>query len=126
MPISISWYIPDHIVMMAVVGDITMLELTEAYDEALAMVEAGGDIVHTFIDFQNAGDMPRDINQIRSLLNRKSAKSGWSIVVGDNKIVRFIATVITNLLHIHFAYVNTMEEAVEFLRKRYPNLASNS
>ncbi|MEO8395293.1 MAG: STAS/SEC14 domain-containing protein [Chloroflexota bacterium] len=126
MPIDISWQQPRRVIYERFHGTITLEEMTAIQQEFLKYLNEGEAPVHAIIDLSGVRDFPKSISQIRQgLVSTGNTQLGRVVLVtGKNPMVRFISSVISQLIlkNAQYALCDSLDEATRILRDRDPSV----
>ena len=126
MPIEISWQQPRRVIYERFYGTITIEEMTAIQQKFIAFLNEGDAPVHAIIDLGGVRDFPKSLSQIRGgLVSTGNTQLGRVVLVtGKNPLVRFISSVISQLIlkSAQYALCDSLDEAVRILRERDPSV----
>lgn len=123
MPVDVQWYIPNHVLISRFYGDVTPQDIRKQYTLGLEMSESVNTaLVHLITDVSEVQSFPKNVMDMKDSLGTKARNAGWVVLVGENKMIRFLSSVVSNLMKLRFTYVNTLEEALKYITDRDPNL----
>jgi hypothetical protein len=119
MAVTLTWYIPEQILLAVYSGDVTRDDIAYQYQEGIKMCHlVETPLVHMIVDTADVTSFPKSISDYKGTFGDKARNAGWVVLVGDNKIARLLTTIVTNLMKLRFAYVNTAEEAIFYISER--------
>jgi len=122
MPIDISWQQPNRVIYERFYDSITIEEMTAIQQRFLQFVEEGEPPIHAIIDLGSVHDFPKSIGEIRrGLVFTGTTRLGRVVIVtGRNPVVRFISSIISQLIlkNAQFTLLDSVDEALRFLRER--------
>ena len=119
MPVKITWYIPERILLAIYSDDVTREDIYYQYQEGIKLCHSvETPLVHMIVDTADVKSFPKSISDYKGTFGEKARNAGWVVLVGDNKIARLLTTIVTNLMKLRFAYVNTVEEAIFYISER--------
>jgi hypothetical protein len=119
MPVQINWYIPERVLFTKYSGDVTPQDILRQYEEGIELCHSvNSPLVHMIVDIAEVKSFPKTLSNYKGTFGDKARNAGWVVMVGDNKIVRLLSSLITNLMKLNFAYVNTHQEALKFISQR--------
>jgi hypothetical protein len=119
MPVQITWYIPERILLAIYSGDVSREDIQHQYQEGIKLCHSvDTPLVHMIVDTAGVKSFPKTISDYKGTFGEKARNAGWVVLVGDNKIARLLCTVVTNLMKLRFAYVTTVEEAIFYISER--------
>src|SRR5689334_10087471 len=118
MPIQLSWYLENHVILHVNQGDISDQEILDVDQPISGFLERShAPLVHLILDNRSATTTP-SIKAISQLKYPKHPRFCWLIVVGPtNTFVRFVNAVTTNLFKSRNRMFDTMDEALDFLNE---------
>ena len=119
MATQTSWYIKDRVVLCRVDGNFTLDEIKQASDEIKSLLEQGRRPVHVISDVRELKEYPIRLGDIKNSTEYlRHPAMGWQIVVShQNQLIRFLATVLGQAVHVNIRVVSTMEEATAVLER---------
>jgi hypothetical protein len=121
MPVEIGWQQPRRVIYERFYDAITIEELTSIQQEFFQYLLDGDAPVHSIIDLSAVKSYPKSINQVRQALSPdKTGKGGRVvIVVGSNPIMRFITSMISQIVFkdAQFTFCTSLDEAFAYLRQ---------
>jgi hypothetical protein len=116
MPQQIQWYEPNRIIHHRFYGVVTLEDITQGNEQAIALIRQGTPPVHDIVD---AVDVERVLFNLNGLLHStsffKEPNLGWMIVAAENPMVRFFGSMLGQVTHTRFRTVDNLEEALETL-----------
>lgn len=119
MPCEFRWYIPNRVLYQRMYGEITLEELRGFNVESLQYVEQGQAPVHTLVDMREVTKYPMNLREISSqLLNDPGPKLGWVMVITNNPVLRFLASVVVQVAKVRTGVFPSIDEALAFVAKR--------
>lgn len=126
MPVTIDWYIENHILLTTYAGDVTIEDIKQQYEEGIALSESvDTPLVHLIVELNDLTSFPKRIADYKSVAGEKARNSGWVVLVGDNKMIRFIASIVSQFMKTRYTYVSTREEALSYIQERDPSVPIN-
>jgi hypothetical protein len=119
MAMTIQWLIHEHVLFAQYRGDVTAADIREQYQRGIELCDASSaEYVHMIVDVRAVEAFPKNINTYKDSFGSKAANAGWVVIVGNNAFLRFISTIISNVMHLHIAYVNEMDAALQYIAQR--------
>lgn len=123
MPVEVRWYVQNHVLLARYYGNVTPDDIVNQYTVGFEMCESVDTVlVHLIADISEVQSFPKTVMDYKGRFGEKAKNAGWVILVGENRMIRFLSTVVTNLMKLRFSYVNTLGEALEFISARDPFL----
>jgi hypothetical protein len=117
MPFEINWYQDQRIIHLRFYGDITIEDVGESTRAVNTFVQSGVPLVHNIEDMTDVTKFPNNIVKISQQITPiDNTLMGWTIIVGANQIVTFIASTVSQLAQARFRAVKTFDEAAAFLK----------
>lgn len=122
MAYSVGWYIDKRVTYQRLYGHVTLEDVRDINAESIDISRNGIPLVHSVIDITGVQKFPTNLAAIREIMSIQTDGDavGWVLIVGaDNPVIRFIASVITQLVmeKIHFRLMDSMDAALEFLQE---------
>ena len=119
MPVQINWYIPERVLVAQYSGEVSREDIIKQYREGIALCHSvNSPVVHMIVDIAEVKSFPKTISDYKGTFGDKARNAGWVVLVGENKIVRLLSSLVTNLMKLNFVYVNNHEEALKFICQR--------
>jgi hypothetical protein len=124
MPYSFDWVVQGRVVLEKAFGDVTIEELVRFNAEVTTLIaEQGIAPVHVIVDLTNVGKYPSSLKDIMSTMRQRVPdKVGWMLVVTQNPIMRFVASIIFQLARLRVRMFQTIQEALDFLKENDDSL----
>lgn len=119
MSISTRWLVPERIIYSRMSDTITLDDLQMVNSTTQKMLAEGHAPVHHLVDVGAVEHFPRDLSRIRTIiLDNDNTSLGWTVMIGSNRLLRFMATILTHTVSARFGYVSALDEAIVHLAKR--------
>jgi hypothetical protein len=102
-------------------GQLQAQEINQCYIDMLQIVENKTEddpLYHIIVDVSEVNKMPSDMKVLLPKVGYdllQHPKSGWFILVSNNQIHSYLASMISQVTKIRFRQVTTKEEALAFL-----------
>ena len=120
MAFSITWHIPDRILLLTYHGDIDIDQIFSANQqgcEKLESVENKKHRIHIVIDMLTIRHLPVRLPSGWGMIpGSKHAKIGKVVLISKNYVARFLGGEFAKINHLAFRAVNTREEAFSLLQ----------
>lgn len=117
MPPSLSWLIPDRVILLNMLDTTTAEELLASDRQLTQMMDDGTPPLHVVMDLTHARALP-SLLTTHQIHFATHPGLGRGIVCGQaNPVVRSIIQVGGRLLGLHMRVVNTRDEALAYLRQ---------
>ena len=119
MSFQVEWLVKQQIILARDSGEITvdLLAMQDVQIIELLAESRQNNLTHVIVDLRAVTKFPTNIGEINQYANtRKQANLGWILVVNDNRLIRFVANVVTQLTKTRFRNFDSMEEAIDFLK----------
>ncbi len=119
MPYQVSWLIEKQIILASASGDCSITDVAEIDAQVVEFLRQSREdnLTHLILHLQDVTKFPTNIGEIHQYGNsRREPNFGWAIVVNDNRLIGFVANIVTQLTKLRFRNFQTMEEAIAFLR----------
>lgn len=116
MTYTAEWYLPGHIYMVSLTGELT-LEDIGAFDKAFWQAsEAGNPPIHLILECSRVTKFPLNIDQIYRVVTKDDSDIvGWVVLVTSNSVSEFVSSNVMKLMHKRFRGARTLEDALRFL-----------
>ncbi len=120
MPMYTSWFIPNEVILSIVQGEGRYEEVKSGQFLIKEMLEGSPrEVVHIIVDVKGLTKPISLIDSVR--VSREvgvTANLGWIIIVGTrNKAMKFVINTATSMFQRRLYNVNTMEEAIDYLKE---------
>jgi len=118
MVADIRWLVPHHIIYGKPTGKPTVDELKQASQEIAKLLdESGKPLVHLLIDESDLDGMPISLSTLtEAFAFMGHDRLGWMIIYGtDERVKKFISSMVTNITRVRHRRFDTRQEALEFL-----------
>ena len=120
MPHTISWLLQGRIVHTDFYGEMVAEEIQEATREIIELMDEGdGPLVHVITDTTGLGRYLIKVGLVNSsaLDALRHPKMGWSIIISDNNVVKYLSGIVTGISRARFRAFGTLEEGLAFLNQ---------
>ncbi|MFN8372426.1 MAG: hypothetical protein U0694_06070 [Anaerolineae bacterium] len=117
MPVETSWYVENRVFYQRIYGKIAIEDFMQARDEILAKLDEGRAPIHCMISLLGAESFPSLFEMQKVAFKQEHPATGWTLLIIDNHLIRFIAALVTQLSTQHFKTVSTLEEAIAFIEQ---------
>jgi hypothetical protein len=135
MPFETKWYIKNQIVFVRAWGNLSIEDtqdfnhcldqyIQEGVQEYVEMGISDGE-VHFLQDGREIGSVPTSMTQLQKTLKVASnIGCGWIISISRprSKVAFMINNLVMSVMQMQFKRVNTVEEAIAFLKDADPNI----
>lgn len=120
MSFEISWYIPQRIIHIHLLGELDLNAVGAMAKAINHMMQEGVAPVHILLDDAKGGRPPISLTQLKSQLEiAKSPLMGWIVGVGEtDPVAKFLIPLLANIMNVHYSRVATIEDAIDFLVKQ--------
>jgi hypothetical protein len=124
MPHTISWRIPDHVIVATLTEGITADEVQQIADQMYDEIAAAASEspVHTLVDVRECGMQDKVWNYAK-LNFRRHPNSGWSIVIGDSRLGGLVIAIFSKILNQHIRYSESLESSMKILSDHHVEIA---
>lgn len=119
MAYQVSWLVEKQVVLAKLYGEITIPSVVDMDVELLDHMRSGqeGRLIHLIFDVTGVDKFPVNIAQLNQVANsRHEPNMGWLMVINDNRMIKFIGNMITQLTQTRFRNFESVEMAIEFLK----------
>jgi hypothetical protein len=116
MSYQISWHRENRVLYMKLEGDMPPDELVRMEAEAFNLIKNANGIIHAIVDMRSLNN-PGSLSN--SLSKNKHDNQGISVIVmpNMNRIGKFIASTMMQVLRLQFRICETIEEAEAIIDK---------
>ncbi|HUN07752.1 MAG TPA: hypothetical protein PLQ56_14175 [Aggregatilineales bacterium] len=126
MPCKSTWYIENQVLFVHIWGDTDLDDYISYFQQSYeAYDQSDAPVIHTIVDASGVNKQANLIDVQRALPKTRHPRSGWTVTVKDGPgsvMARFVMTMVSKVLNLHFRHFDTLDEALEFLRHIDPNL----
>jgi hypothetical protein len=125
MPYRFEWYVEGRVILEEAYGNVTIEELVRFNAEVTTLIiEKGIPPVHVIVDLTRVEKYPSSLREVMSTMRQKAPeKVGWMLIVTENPIMRFVASMVFQLVRLRLRTFATMEQAKGFLAEIDETLA---
>lgn len=122
MAFSMSWYIPDRVMLMKISGQVTADDVQQMDQLVVDNRTIAGRTVHQCIDVTEM-TKPPSLGALRQHAHVTDESDGYVIIIGSiNRMVEFVLLSIAQVKNIRMIVVPTLDQAIEELRTLDPSL----
>jgi hypothetical protein len=128
MPYEINWYAPERVIYERLYGEVTLEDARGLNSESYDFFHEGTPLIHVVVDLTGVQKFPASLTSIGQMIKNKPQQGvvGWVLIYGaENPLLRFIASMVAQVSgdKIRLRMMNSLEEAVNFLRQQDETLA---
>lgn len=118
MPVKLSWYLENRVMMVVAEGEYTDDELINLDSQVIKYLDQSTvPLVHMIMDRQGTTHIP-SMKSVTMVKWPKHPRYGWTLVVGStNPFQRFVVAVANNFFKGRQRNFDTREEALDFLNE---------
>jgi hypothetical protein len=119
MPYELSWYDAEKIVLSQFYGVLDIDGFHNFYVEMIDnYIEVGSPPVHVMADATHLEQVkPQVLELIKTIRKERHPNTGWVVVYGTNKYIRFLASVVFQMVDIKVRFTADEAEATNFLQE---------
>lgn len=119
MPYTIHWLVEKQVIYVRTYDVVEAQDILNFSIDSELMRQTSEGLVHLVLDGIDVEKLNFGIGDIRKLSAKlpKSEKRGWTLLVSDSKIIKFFATVLTQISNIRERHYDTVDEALIFLHE---------
>jgi hypothetical protein len=122
MAFSMSWHIPERIMLLKVTGQVTTDDVKQINQLVIDSHSSHHYMVHQIIDITEM-TKPPGFGALRQHTHVTDVNDGYVVIVGHmNRMVEFIMVSVTQLKNIRLIVVDTLDEAIAELVALDPSL----
>ncbi len=128
MPAHISWYQADRVILAQLEGDQSIEDISQVNTTITEMLRVGKPRVHIIVDTSKMGSIPLKLSQLAAVnAYLREPNLGTIVTIGmDNILIRFLASMVSQIAHIELKTVTTLDEGVDVLRRIDQSLGSGT
>jgi hypothetical protein len=125
MPYSVSWVQPERIVLVQIEELLTTADIRTFSPEAFRLSASGKAPVHFIVDIQRLRKIESVADGLKAIQRTKPhPNTGWMVVVGTLSAPLMLFTdLVSKFTRVHYIRVDTMPQALTFLRENDESLA---
>lgn len=132
MPYRLAWLLENRVMLIGYEGVVTSADLQAYLDESLALRDranavlgAGGPLVHTITDARRATKMEVTMKDGQNIIKTlRKQRVGWSVYIARSAFDQFFAGIGHQMAGVRYRSLNSVTEAVEFLKSVDDTLAT--
>lgn len=119
MPVEVKWHQEGHIIYNRFYGDVSFDDLQESNRLCNQMVVDAPTKIHMIVEITEMDSFPTQLSQFGDVIKMLSSTPniGATMIVGANRIARFVTNVVSQLARLEFRMVDTMAEAEAILNR---------
>lgn len=124
MTYQLSWLIPDHVLLIDYSGHLEVDEILEQIGETTEMIESSPrPLVHILVDLRGVQSYSKRLGEYAKLMVPPAHNLGWTIIISENRMMRFIVNVVVNriaqrFVSLRLGYVDSYGQVIRFLEQR--------
>jgi hypothetical protein len=125
MSYEVKWRTEDSIILVRLWGDLSIDEFPE-FDRLILqhIDQSQRSLVHVWVNLKEVTKFPANVRQVhKALTHLNHERVGWSVIITDNRLIKFVGHMITQLTKNRFRAFTTEAEATEFLKTMDTELA---
>jgi hypothetical protein len=128
MSYEVKWHTPDAIILVRLWGNLDISEFPKFDRLILEHIEQSDRVlVHIWVDLKAVTEFPVKIWQVQQALTHLNhERTGWSVIITDNRIIKFVGSVITQVAKARFRAFGSDAEALQFLLLVDSTLGANT
>lgn len=131
MTITVRWLIENRVLLSEFVDEVDSQQLIDYLEKSFAMRDQAntangeyGYLVHTITDATRVTKQNLDLAAAQKIMKSlREQRIGWSLFVSTNRLHRFMSGMSHQFGGIRFQAFETLDEAVQFLKKNDDSLA---
>jgi hypothetical protein len=131
MPVKLSWYLEDRVVLVKFLGMVTVDELVDASYMGVSYIEQSiAPYVHFVHDASELIQLPRQIQPIikAAQVSFSHPRVGWIVAYQvPDRLTSFTGNLVSQVFRVRYRIFDTKPQALAFLQTRdatLPDLAS--
>lgn len=120
MSFEISWYIPQRVIYVHVLGELGLAEVEGMSKRIAELLEAGIEPVHILLDDTKGGRPPLNLRELKARIEMVNHPIiGWVVGIGEvDAVAKFLIPLLLKIMSMKYTRVANVDEAVEFLSVR--------
>jgi hypothetical protein len=121
MSLDISWLIDKRVIFIRVGGDIDVEAIKHQAELVSEYRSQGIQPVHVIVDARKITKIPLSPGKIKEM-GFKSDVGGWKIIITNSAVIRYLASLMTQLIGLEYRFFETPEAAIAYLYELEPEL----
>lgn len=122
MPCEVDWLIAKRLIRAGFYGVVTADDIRQQTAETFELIAKGDPPVHILLDSSGVESIGIGIGDLRNLSVSTLPQAGWTIIIAPNTLYRFFISVGMQFTRSAYKFVESSEEAVEFLKSQDPTM----
>ena len=124
MPYRIGWFVPDRIVVVQSIDDLTLDEIAEACAITTRLINSGTAPVHCISDTRLAKSVPSYLIKLQQTSSQvmQNHKLGWFLVLTNNRVFSALASMISSIFRVKYTASAQTHTLLAGLEKSDPTL----
>ncbi len=123
-----SWYVKGRVGLVKASGIISLEDLQGADRKMVEMIRqksANAALFHFLIDLRAVDKLEVNVAEMsRAFTHMHEPGLGWSLVITNNRLIKFVGSVVSQLAKARFMAFATFDEALEFLQEQDSTLGA--
>lgn len=117
MPYTIEWHTPAVVIALKLDGAIELDEIKTANAEIIQMLDSvDRSITHLIADFSTATLFQTTVTDLHDTLTYlQHANIGWTALITDDRLMKFMTSIVSQMTQAHLRSFETFADAVEFI-----------
>jgi hypothetical protein len=115
-----SWYVKGRVGLVKASGIVSLQDLQAADRQMVEMIRQKSPdaaLFHFLIDLRNVDKLEFNVAEMsRAFTHLHEPGLGWSLLITNNRLIKFVGSVVTQLAKARFMAFSTFDEALEFLQ----------
>ena len=115
---TLEWFIEKRILYWHTPEILTMQHVVDLNEDAWHRLDQGTPLVHFIINTEGTKKFPVSVAQFRSASKILAHPNlGWVIIVSDNSVINFVASVVTQIVtKVRYRSVRSVEDALQCIQ----------
>lgn len=117
-----TWLHANRIMLVRLFSTATANDVREVSAQVQTMIHEGAAPVHVIVNLLDMDHMKMGLNDVRQIMlntdKSTNALMGWTLIVRHNSMTQFFASMAVQMFKVNFAFVDSMDDALVFLRER--------
>ncbi len=116
MPVKVVWFLEDRIIYSDYSGDVTIDDISNGTQQVKVLAYEGTPLVHNIANILDINTFPKNLRQIiNSIEQLDNNVLGWTIIINNNKLLRFIVATVCKIAGARFRIFDNQDDAIKFL-----------
>lgn len=125
-----TWLHTNRIILYRPSGTLIGDDVRGVSVQIQKMIHQGAAPVHVIVSLVKVTHIKLGFDEIRQIINENDETTkpltGWTVIVRHNSLSQFFASMAVQMFNVDFAFVDSLDEALRFLKERDVSLADTT